>query len=48
MNKVDKLLKALKPCTKALMKLSFKEFEVKDGQKQISPTISNQNILIED
>lgn len=47
MNKTDRLIKALKPCTKALMKLSFKDFDSKDGQKELSPNISNQNILTE-
>jgi hypothetical protein len=41
---IDEMIKATKLCTKALMRLSYVNFLIKDGQKIHRNEISDKNI----
>ena len=43
MSKIDRCIKAVKLCTKALMKLSFRNYEYSEKHDEFNNKISNQN-----
>jgi hypothetical protein len=44
---LDEMIKATKLCTKALMRLSYTDFCIKEGQKIYSNKISDKNIILD-